>query len=115
MNKQGHLQDKTLVDIQNLVSIGIAPIVRLADILKGMNMQTAEVKALLSDTLTLLEQVQYQLFLWRGYLIRPQLKKKYARLCSMSMPVTTQLFGDEFSKKVKTCEPVSYLGRDTLW
>ena len=76
LNKQGHLQDKALVDIQNLVSMGIAPIVSFADILRRNNSQIPEIKSLLSDTLTLLGQIQYHLSLWRRYMIRPLLNKR---------------------------------------
>ena len=115
LNKQGHLQDKALVDIQNLVSMGIAPIVGVADILRRNNSQTPEIKSLLSDTLTLLGQIQYHLSLRRRYMIRPLLKKKYSRLCNMSMPITKQLFGDDFSKEVKNCDSLGFLGRDPSW
>lgn len=92
--------------------MGIAPIVSVADIFRRNNSQTPEIKSLLSDTLTLLGQIQYHLSLRRRYMIRPLLKKKYSRLCNMSMPITKQLFGDDFSKEVKNCDSLGFLGRD---
>lgn len=63
-----------------------------------------EVKGMVSDLLTVLSQVQYNLSLRRRYLIRPYLKKKYSSICSISMPITIKLFGDDISKEVKTCD-----------
>ena len=112
MDKRAHLQDKALVDIQNLVAVGFAPIIRLADVLKGQIQGNPEVKSLLSDSLTVLGQIQYNLSVRRRYLIIPALKKKYAGLCHMSMPVTSKLFGDDVSKEVKNCDSLAYLGKD---
>lgn len=90
--------------------MGVAPIVRIAEILRSNNSQTPEIKTLLSDTLTLLGQMHYHLSLRRRYMIRPLLKKKYSRLCNMSMPITKQLFVDDFSKEVKNCEKLQISG-----
>ncbi|XP_053402373.1 uncharacterized protein LOC123549154 [Mercenaria mercenaria] len=114
LDKKAHGQDKILVDIQNLAAIGFAPIIRLAEVFKGQISCNSEVKSLLSDALTVLGQIQYNLSVQRRYMIRPALKRKYAALCHMSMPITTKLFGDDISKEVKNCESFAYLCRDSV-
>ena len=113
LDKSAHWNDKVLVDIQNLVSVGIAPIIRLTEIMKEQNAVNSEAKALISDALTIMGQVQYNLSLRRRYMIRPSLKRKYSGLCQMSMPITTKLFGDELSKEIKNCDSLASLGRDS--
>lgn len=112
LDKKAHLQDKSMVDIQNLVVTGLGPVVQLVDFMKKNNCMKDEAKVMFSDLLTVLGQVQFNLSLRRRYLIRPYLKKKYSSLCSISMPITTKLFGDDISKEVKSCDALSYIGKD---
>ena len=67
---------------------------------------------LLSDALTLLGQVQYNLSVRRRYIIRPNLKKKYTSLCNISTPISNQLFGDDIAKEIKNCDSMYGLGKD---
>ena len=65
MSKQAQFNDKSIQDIQNLVATGITPIIKL----KPQIRTNAEAKTLLSDSLTLLGQVQFQLSVKRRYLL----------------------------------------------
>lgn len=112
LDKRSQSQDKGLQDIQNLVATGLTPIIKLAELLKPQIMANNDAKTLLSDSLTLLGQVQYNLSIRRRYFIRPNLKKKYQSLCSISTPVTDKLFGDDISKEIKNCDSLSSLGKD---
>ncbi|XP_060581765.1 uncharacterized protein LOC132738302 [Ruditapes philippinarum] len=112
LDKRAHFQDKFMVDIQNLVVSGLGPVVKLLEFVKKNNLMKNEAKCIFSDLFTVLGQVQYNLSLRRRYLIRPYLKKKYSSLCSISMPITTKLFGDDVSKEVKSCDALSYIGKD---
>lgn len=112
LDRKSHQNDKSIVDIQNLVAIGFSPIIKLAEILKGSI--SSEAKTLISDTLTIMGQIQYNLSIRRRYLIRPCLKRKYSSLCQVSMPITTKLFGDDISKEVKSCESISSLGKENF-
>ena len=111
MNKYSHLQDKAWVDIQNLVSVGLAQVIQLAEVIKPHIVKDNNARSMVSDILTVLGQVQYNLSLRRRHIIRPNLRKKYSALCNMSMPVTTKLFGEDISKDAKTCDSTLALGR----
>ena len=114
LDKKGHMQDKSLVDIQNLLSTSLVPVIKLIEMLKKNKSLNDEMKTLFTDLFTGLGQVQYNISLRRRYFIRPYLKKKYSPLCNMSVPITTKLFGDEISKEVKSCENISFLGKDNF-
>ncbi|XP_060596241.1 uncharacterized protein LOC132750311 [Ruditapes philippinarum] len=114
LDKKGHMQDKSLVDIQNLLSTSFVPVIKLIEMLKKNKSLNEEMKTLITDLITGLGQVQYNISLRRRYYIRPYLKKKYSPLCNMSVPITTKLFGDEISKEVKSCENISFLGKDNF-
>ena len=106
-----HTQDKYMSDVQNIVATAIVPVIKLAGTFKkSLN---KEAKTFISDILTLIGQVQYNLSVRRRYNIRPNLKKKYHSLCNISMPITTQLFGDDISKEIKSCDSLANVGRDT--
>lgn len=104
LDKKSRSYDRLFVEIQTLVAAGMVPIIKLVEHLKESLSKNEKCKQLLSDSLTLFGQVQYHLSLRRRYLIRPSLKAKYKNLCNQSVPVTSQLFGDEISKEIKNCE-----------
>ena len=112
MNKQAQSNDRSIQDIQNLVATGITPIIKLAEVLKPQIRTNAEAKTLLSDSLTLLGQVQFQLSVRRRYFIRPNLRKKYSGLCNISTPISDKLFGDDITKDIKSYDSLSGLGKD---
>lgn len=113
LDKTVHSRDRGISEVQNLVAAAMIPMVKLAETLKsnGATLNTGA-KTLLSDSLTLLGQVQYNLSVRRRYNIRPHLKKKYFGLCNFSMPITSKLFGDDVAKEIKACEAVSYIGKE---
>lgn len=112
LDKRAQSQDRGMVDIQNLVTTGMIPIIKLAEILKPHIQGNNEARTMIADALTVMGQVQFHLSVRRRYLIRPNLKKKYSGLCNISTPVTTKLFGDDVSKDIKNCDSVLYLGKD---
>ena len=112
LDRRAQSQDRGIVDIQNLVATGITPIIKLAEILTPQISSNKQAKDLLSDSLILLGQVQYNLSARRRYMIRPNLKKKYHSLCNISTPITTQLFGDDIARDVKNCDSMVSLGKD---
>ena len=67
---------------------------------------------LISDSITLLGQAQFNLSLRRRYMIRPSLKKKYANLCNINTPISTFLFGDDVHKEIKKCDTGMSITRD---
>ena len=114
-NSRAQTHDKTIQDIQNLVATGMTPIIKLAEVIKPQIRNNPEAKTLLSDALTLLGQVQFNLSIRRRYYIRPNLRKKYHGLCNISTKITDQLFGDDISKEIKKCESNSGLAKDQYY
>lgn len=112
LDKRAQSQDRGFQEIQNLVTTGITPIIKLAEVLKPQIVANREAKTLLSDSLTLLGQVQYNLSIRRRYMIRPNLKKKYTSLCNISTPISDKLFGDDIVKDIKNCDSMYGLGKD---
>ena len=101
LDKRARSYDRSFVEIQNLVATGMVPVIKLAEILKPYIVCNSEAKQMLSDVLTLMGQIQFNLSLRRRYLIRPNLKKKYI-----------SLFGDDVLKEIKNCETGISLAKD---
>jgi len=114
MDRKGHSQDKGLQDVQSLLTASMIPIIKLAECIKKSDLKT-QCKGLISDALTLMGQVQYNLSVKRRYCIRPHLNRKYASICNVSMPITTKLFGDDVSKDLKACDSLLNIGSNRMW
>jgi len=112
LDKQARYVDRSASDIQTLLATAMVPVMKFAQILKPQIQANEEAKALVTDTLTLMGQVQYNLSLKRRYAIRPNLKKKYSNICHVSTPITSKLFGDDVAKEIKACDSTSFLGKD---
>ena len=57
-----------------------------------------------NDALALLGHASFKLNMFRREQIKPELKKEYRSLCSSSIPVTNELFGEDLSKAAKEVE-----------
>ena len=112
LDKRAQTQDKGIQDIKNLVATGITPVIKLAEILKPQIMANSQAKTLLSDSLTLLGQVQFNLSIRRRYFIRPNLKNKYHSLYNISCPITDKIFRDDIAKDIKSYDSLYGLGKD---
>ena len=112
INKRAQTYDKAFRDIQSLIASGITPIFELLDILKEQIQSNEKARTLISDSITLLGQAQFNLSLRRRYMIRPSLKKKYANLCNINTPISTFLFGDDVHKEIKKCDTGLSITRD---
>ena len=112
MDKRSQTQDRNFAEIQNLVVASMIPILQVADLMKPQLVSNQEAKTLLADAITLMGQVQFHLSVRRRYMIRPTLKKKYHSLCNISMPITSNLFGDEVSKDIKACDSLVAIGKE---
>ena len=104
MNKRAQGYDKYFSDTQNLVAAGMVSVIRLAEAMKGQIASNPEAKDLMTNTLTLMGQVQYNLSIRHRYMIRPHLKKKYQNLCNYNVQITSNLFGDDLAKEIKNCD-----------
>ncbi|MCG8046745.1 MAG: hypothetical protein N0E48_14100 [Candidatus Thiodiazotropha endolucinida] len=103
-HKKAQTYDKAFRDIQSLIASGISPILELLSVLKDQIESNSKARTLISDSITLLGQAQFNLSLRRRYMIRPHLKKKYANLCNINTPISTFLFGDDVQKEIKKCD-----------
>jgi hypothetical protein len=110
MDRRSQSIDKSFVEVQSLVGTAMTPIIKLAEVLKPTISGNVEAKTMLANALNLLGQIQFNLSLRRRYSIRPQLKRKYHSLCNASMPITTELFGDDVSKDIKACDSTQSIG-----
>ena len=104
MNKRAQGSDKYFSDTQNLVATGMVSVIRLAEAMKGQIASNPEAKDLMTNTLTLMGQVQYNLSIRHRYMIRPHLKNKYQNLCNYNVQITSNLFGDDLAKEIKNCD-----------
>ena len=112
LNKRAQGYDKYFSDTQNLVAAAIVSNIHLAESIKGQISQNAAAKELMTNTLTLMGQVQYNLSIRRRYMIRPHLKKKYQNLCNFNVPITSNLFGDDLPKEIRNCDAAVSVARD---
>lgn len=93
LDKCAQSHDWGMVDIQNLVTTGMTPIIKLAEILKPHIQGNNEARTMIADALTVMGQIHFRLSVRRRYmyLIRSNLKKIYFGLCNLFTPVTTKL------------------------
>ena len=114
VDKRGHSQDKGLQDVQALLTAALIPVIKLAETVKGSDAK-AQCKSYISDALTLMGQVQYNISVKRRYSLRPHINRKYSSLCSVSMPITSKLFGDDVAKDMKLCDSMYNIGTARPW
>ena len=57
-----------------------------------------------NDAIALLGHGSFKLNMFRREQIKPELKKEYRSLCSSTIPVTNELFGEDLSKAAKEVE-----------
>ena len=101
LDSRAQTQDKTIQGTQHLVATGMTPIIKLAEVIKPQIRNSPQAKTLLSDALTLLGQVHFNLPIMRRYYIGPNLRRKYHSLYNISTKITDKLFGDDISKESK--------------
>ena len=85
---------------------GIMPVARLTDLSmtekKGLDKEgVQQIKQFGLDALSLLTDVNYELNMQRRQLMKPDIWKDYASLCSQQIPFTDYLFGDDLQKQLK--------------
>ena len=63
------------------------------------------------DSLSLFAHANAKLNTRQKELIKPDLHSDYKHLCSASIPVTAELFGDDLSKQVKDISEIGLAGK----
>ena len=113
LNKVKKVQstDKSFKEIQGLVTASMLPVLELSKVVRPFISKAPEMKTLISEILTLIGQVQFNLSLRRRYLMKPFLKGQFQTLCNMKTPISTMLFGDDIQKEIKKCETAVKIGK----
>ena len=108
-------RDLQLYKMQQALVNGIIPVARLTDLTlsekqrldkEGMQL----IKKFGLDALSLLTHVNYELNMQRKQLMKPDIGKDYAALCSPHVPFTDLLFGDDLQKQLKDIGDVNKIG-----
>ena len=112
-----HKRDLQLFKIQQALVKGIIPIVRLTDLpvieKKGLDQEgVQQIKQFGLDALSLLTHahVNYELNMQRKQLMKPDIGRDNASLCSPHVPFTDWLFGDDLQKQLKDIRDVNKIG-----
>ena len=108
-------RDLQLFKIQQSLVKGIIPIARLTDLSmtekKGLDQEGVQhIKQFGLDALSLLTHVNYELNMQRKQLMKPDIGRDYASLCSPHVPFTDWLFGDDLQKQLKDIGDVNKIG-----
>ena len=113
LNKVKKVQstDKSFKEIQGLVTASMLPLLELAKVVRPFIANAPEIKTYISEILTLIGQVQFNLSLRRRYLMKPYLKGQFQALCNMKTPISTMLYGDDIQKEIKKCETAVKIGK----
>ena len=78
---------------------------------KGLDHKGVQlIKTLGLDALSLLSHVNYELNMQPKQLMRPDIGRDYASLCSPHLPFTDWLFGDDLQKELKGIGDVNKIG-----
>ncbi|XP_077978034.1 uncharacterized protein LOC144433587 isoform X1 [Glandiceps talaboti] len=64
-----------------------------------------------TDAIALSAYANFELNMRRREFIKPDLHQNYRHLCSQSVPITTELFGDELSKQLKDLAEANRVGQ----
>ena len=90
------------------------PLLELAKVVRPFIANVPEIKTYISEILTLMGQVQFNLSLRRRYLMKPDLKGQFQALCNMKTPISTMLYGDDIQKEIKLEDHWSYSSPERL-
>ncbi|XP_033758059.1 uncharacterized protein LOC117340406 [Pecten maximus] len=108
--------DRALQDFQRLLGHAMVPFLTLVSKFqkfgkKGtseISVDSKEIKKTLSDGLSLLCNVHYELSVKRRWFIRPSLPYKHLYpLCNADTAITTELFGDNVEKRFKELDDLN--------
>lgn len=93
--------DSVLQKTQLLLTKGMTPLVQLMDKLLESEDENSEIFDLATDSLQLLAYNHRDISNVCRKFLKPEVAKKYKRLCSANIPLTAYLLGDDLDKKVK--------------
>ena len=103
IDSHSHTQDLLLQDIKKYISLGLVPIIQLAEQAVNPNteLDRGSIKTTLTDSLSLIGHTQFYISQRRRFNIRSYLNDKYKPICNYDVPLTNELFGNDCHKKIK--------------
>lgn len=96
--------DGQMYKIQQALIKGIIPVLRMTDLsMTGSlsNKQIQDMKKMGLEALSLLAHSNYEINVQRKQLMKSDIGRDYAYLCSSQMPFSDMLFGDDLQKQLK--------------
>ena len=96
--------------MQTSIVKGMTALARVADV-NEINGGKALVQEAI-DSLSLFAHAKTELSTRRKQLIKPDLHSDYKHLCSASIPVTAEPFGEDLFKQVKDISKLNWVGRN---
>ena len=103
-------QDAGLQAVQQTLVKGATVVIRVADSLLSKQPALATELSTLLDAVFLLGSTVSKLNQKRGDLVRPDLNDRYRFIRSASVPVTSQLFGEELAKQMRDISEANKMG-----
>ena len=104
-------QDVKLQKVQTTIIAAISAVAKAVDKLLVMTEIDRDIIRSLVDGIGLLATANREVNFRRREHIKPELNFNYKHLCSNTLPVTTELFGDDISKQVKELTEVNQMGK----
>ncbi|XP_021372056.1 uncharacterized protein LOC110462431 [Mizuhopecten yessoensis] len=100
LGSQTRTRDVAMQEVQRLVGHGMVPIVQLVENMRtSSTLDLGAVRRLLSDSLSVLCNIFYEISIRRRQMMRSNLPQKHlAGLCNNDTPITSKLFGDNVAK-----------------
>ena len=99
---------------QNLQKIAIATVHTANDLLEtktGAKVDYNKLVTNMIDSIALLGHASHELTVLRRRRIQPALKQEYAALCSMDIPPSKYLFGDDLAKRLRDIKETSKISQ----
>ena len=98
--------------VEGALMKSIVPIVScISSLMNGKECDTKELITKLLDSVAIIGYSKYELNLRRRELIKPDLNRQFAGLCSVHSPVTGLLFGDNLTQLCKDIQETNKLGQ----
>ena len=111
MTPNARSYDVKMQKVQTNIIAGIAAVVKAVDQLLDIPNVSQDMIKILMDSVALFATANKEVNLRRREHIKPELNQTYKHLCSNSLPITAELFGDDVSKQVKELTEVNRVGR----
>ncbi|XP_063406036.1 uncharacterized protein LOC134689992 [Mytilus trossulus] len=104
-------RDRSLQEAQKVLGLSIVPMIEMAEILKGNQIDISKFKQLLTQSIALASNAFFEINIKRRYFIRPYVSKKFQQLCSASYPIEEHLFPNDVGKRMKEINEASQINR----